>query len=278
VTDAEQKRLSGRSPKERARTVEGGLAGIRVVVTRAPHQAAEMADLLRQAGAVPLLYPCLEISPPEDTEPLDAVLLSAASREYDLLVLTSVNTVYILAQRLAALDIALSDLPAAAVGPKTAAAAEAMLGLNVTLVANKHVAESLADELSPTPGERLLLPQSAIARTVLADRLRAAGAQLTVVEAYRTCLGQGGDPVPDLLADKMIEAITFTSSSTVTNFLKRLKKEGGDRRHLNDVCLAAIGPVTAATMAEEDLPVDVMPADYTLKGLVNALEKTFARV
>jgi uroporphyrinogen-III synthase len=236
-----------------------------------------MADLLRQAGAVPLLYPCLAINPPEDTASLDATLKSAASGEYDRLVLTSANTVHILAQRLAALEITLKDLAAAAVGPRTAAAAEASLGVNVTLLADKHVAESLAEELSPTSGERLLLPQSAIARSVLAERLRAAGAHVTVVDAYQTCLGQGGDPVPALLADKAVEAITFTSSSTVTNFLERLSMEGGDSRHLDGVCLAAIGPVTAATMAKANLVVGVMPSDYTLNGLVNALETYLTR-
>lgn len=270
-------RSSAQSPAGKASAAEAGLAGIRVVVTRAPHQAAELADLLRRAGAAPVLYPCLAIKPPEDTQPLDSVLKSAFFGRYDRLVLTSANTVLILAQRLAALDLHWRGLPAVAVGPKTAAAAETMLGVNVTLVAKKHVAESLAEEMSPIAGERLLLPQSAIARSVLADRLRAAGAHVTVIEAYRTCLGQGGDPVPALLADKMIEAITFTSSSTVTNFLKRLEKEGGERRHLTGVCLAAIGPVTADTMAEAGLPVDVMPADYTLDGLVNALVKTFTR-
>lgn len=254
-----------------------GLSGKRVVVTRASHQAAELADLLLQAGATPLLYPCLAIVPPDNTQQLDTALKAAALGEFDRLVLTSANTVYILAQRLAALELSLKALPSAAVGPKTAASAEQLLGVQVTLVAEKHVAETLADEMSPAPGERLLLPQSAIARPVLAERLRAAGARVIVVDAYQTCLGQGGDPVPALLAESQLDAITFTSSSTVTNFLERLENEGGDRDHLAGVCLAAIGPVTAATMAEVPLPVDVMPADYTLSGLTTALQEYFAK-
>jgi uroporphyrinogen-III synthase len=147
----------------------------------------------------------------------------------------------------------------------------------VTLVAKEHVAESLADEMSPGRGERLLLPQSAIARPVLADRLRVAGAQVDVVDAYRTGLGQGGEPVPTLLVEGKIDVITFTSSSTVTNFLERFEKEGGQRDQLAGICLAAIGPITAATMAEATLTVDVTPAEYTLPGLVSALETYFAR-
>jgi uroporphyrinogen-III synthase len=254
-----------------------GLAGKRVVVTRAAHQAAEMVDLLRQAGATPLLYPCLAIRPPEDTRSLDAALRAAAAGDYDRLVLTSANTVHILADRLEALGLSLKGLASAAVGPKTAETAEALLDVNVILVAKMHVAESLADEMSPASGQRLLLPQSVIARPVLADRLRAAGAQVDVIEAYDTGLGQGGDPVPALLVEGKIDAVTFTSSSTVTNFLQRFEEEGGQRDQLASVCLAAIGPITAATMAEASLPVDVMPAEYTLAGLVSVLETYFAR-
>ena len=253
-----------------------GLTGKRVVVTRAPHQAAEMAELLRQAGAEPLLYPCLAILPPEDLEALDGALKRAATGEYDRLLLTSANTVLILAQRLAALDISLPDLPAAAIGPATAEMAGKMLGVRVNWVAREHVAEALAEDVAPAQGERLLLPQSAIARPVLADLLRAAGAQVTTVAAYRTGLGQGGDPVPALLVNNAIDALTFTSSSTVSNFITRLKHEGGDRRDLAGVCLAAIGSVTAATMAELSLPADVVPSGYTLPGLVTALDRYFA--
>lgn len=260
-----------------ARPATTGLAGKRVVVTRAVHQAAEMIDLLQERDAIPLRYPCLAISPPADTRLLDDALNDAANGKFDRLVLTSANTVHILAQRLSTLALALGPLPTAAVGPKTAAAAATLLGLNVTLVAKEHVAESLAQEMSPAPGERLLLPQSAIARPVLAERLRAAGAQVTVVDAYHTGIGQGGEPVPALLAEGQIDIIPFTSSSTVTNFLERLQREGGQRRHLTGVCLAAIGPVTADTMAEAGLPVDVMPAEYTLQGLLTALESHFSR-
>lgn len=264
-------------PHDLAPAAFTGLTGRRVVVTRAAHQAAEMADLLQEVGAIPVLYPCLSIDPPEDTQLLDAALEDAASGEYDRLLLTSANTVHILAQRLSALNLSLSNIPAAAVGPKTAAAAESLLGVNVTLVAKEHVAESLAREMLPVSGQRLLLPQSALARPVLAERLTEAGAQVTVVDAYDTGLGQGGDPLPALLAEGQIDAITFTSSSTVTNFLERLQQEGGQRRHLTGVCLAAIGPVTANTMTEAGLPVDVVPADYILEGLLTALETYFAR-
>jgi uroporphyrinogen-III synthase len=145
----------------------------------------------------------------------------------------------------------------------------------VQLVAAEHVAEALAATIAPAPGQRILLPQSAIARPVLADLLRAAGADVTVVEVYRTVLGQGGEAVPAMLAAGQIEILTFTSSSTAANFLKRLGNEGGDRRDLAGLCLAAIGPITANTMVELGMTADVVPDNYTLSGLVTALEEYF---
>lgn len=265
-----------RQPDDALRPSATGLTGKRVVVTRAPHQAAELAALLREAGALPILYPCLAIEPPEDLRPLDVALHRAAAGDFDDLVLTSANTVHILAQRLQALGISLPAFPVAAVGPRTAAAAETLLGLEVEVVAGEHVAEVLATNVTTGPGQRILLPQSAIARPVLADLLRATGAEVTVVAAYRTVLGQGGEAVPAMLASGQIEVLTFTSSSTAVNFLKRLENEGGHRRDLTGLCLAAIGPITADKMAKLGMPADVVPVSYTLSGLVAALEIYFA--
>jgi uroporphyrinogen-III synthase len=252
------------------------LSGKRIVVTRAPHQAAEMADLLRSYGAEPLFYPCLEIIPPEDPGPLDEALGAAAAGRFDWLVVTSANTAWALAQRLAILDLSLGNLRAAAIGPQTAEAVRESLHLEVEVVAGKHVAEALADTLQPVAGARLFLPQSAIARPVLAQLLREAGAEVMAVDAYQTTLGKGGDDVPHLLAEGKVDALTFTSSSTVRNFLTRLEREGGHRGDLLNICLAAIGPITAKTMAEMALPLAVVPETYTLAGLIAALNTYFA--
>lgn len=252
-----------------------GLFGQRIVVTRAPHQAAEMAELLRRYRAKPLLYPCIDIAPPADSAQLDAALNKAAKGTFDWLVVTSANTVAILAQRLATLQLSLEELPVAAVGPKTAQVVEDELGLEVQIVAEKHMAEGLLAALPSARGLRIFLPQSEIARPVLADALREEGAQVTAVDAYRTVIGQGGDAVPEMLARGQVEAITFTSSSTVRNFLKRLAGEGGRRQDLQGVCLAGIGPITAKTMEENGLPVAVVPGEYTLPALIDALESYF---
>lgn len=251
------------------------LSGMRVVITRAPHQAAEMAQLLGEYSAEPLFYPCLEIVPPKDPGPLDEALRAAAAGRFDWLVVTSANTAWALAQRLATLDLTLGDLRVAAIGPQTAAAVRESLGLEAAVLAGKHVAEELADALQPVAGVRLFLPQSAIARPVLAQLLREAGAQVTAVTAYQTALGKGGEDVPRLLAEGKVDAITFTSSSTVRNFLTRLKREGGRRGDLENICLAAIGPITAKTMAELELSPAVVPETYTVTGLIMALNTYF---
>ena len=255
--------------------LRGGLAGKNVVVTRAPHQAADMAAILSQFRAETLFYPCIDIVPPEDVAPLDAALQAAADGRFDWLVVTSANTALILARRLKALDLSLTPLRVAAVGPKTAAVVKEALHIDVDVVADKYVAEGLAVALQPAAALRFLLPQSEIARPVLANNLRAAGAEVTVVDAYRTVIGQGGDDIPHLLAKGEIDAVTFTSSSTVRYFLQRLTSEGGRRSDLAAVCLAAIGPITAETMKELDLPVAVVPDEYTLPALVAALETNF---
>lgn len=247
------------------------LVGRVVVNTRAVHQAAELSDLLRVGGAQVLSYPCIAIEPPADKAELVDALQAAARGEFDWLLLTSVNTVRILAQQLAVAHLSLVGLRVAAVGPATAAAAREELGLEVTVVADDHTAEGLIAALPNMTGQRLFLPQSAIARPVLATALRQTGSEVTAVPAYQTVIGSGGDDIPYQLAQGTVDAIVFTSSSTVTNFLQRLDREGGRRSDLNPVCLAAIGPITAQTMFENNLPPAVMPADYTLPALVEAL-------
>lgn len=259
------------------RIVESSLTGKRIVVTRAAHQASEAVALIRQYGAEPVLYPCIAIVPPEDSGPLDAALQAAAAGQFDWLVITSANTAWALAERLAGLGLTLPAIQVAAVGPKTSSAVRELLGRAVDLLADEFIAEGLAEVLQPVGEQRILLPQSEIARPALADGLRAAGAEVTAVTAYRTVIGQGGADVPRLLAERKIEAITFTSSSTARFFLERLAAEGGDRRDLDQVCLVAIGPATARTMVDLDLPVTVMPADYTLEGLLAALNTYFAQ-
>ncbi|HEC21720.1 MAG TPA: uroporphyrinogen-III synthase [Chloroflexi bacterium] len=254
------------------------LAGKRVVNTRAPHQAADLDALLRRRGAEPLSYPCIDMAPPEDAAPLDEALRAAAEGRFDWLVLTSRNAVLALARRLETLGLAPSALgkqQVAAVGPATAEAARRLLGVQVALTPAEYVAESLADALCPAPGMRVFLPQSEIARPVLKEALTAAGAEVTGVTAYRTVMGRGGVNVPAMLSAGQVDAVAFTSPSTVHNFLRRLVGEGGDVADLAGVCVACIGPVTARAAHERGLEVQVVPEEHTLAGLIAGLEAHF---
>lgn len=253
------------------------LHGKRIVVTRAAHQAGDLDDLLRRRGAEPLPYPCIAIAPPADTGPLDAALRELAAGEFAWLVLTSRNAVEVVAGRLAALGLSLpaaERIHLAAVGASTAAAAAERLGQRADLVPEEFVAEELAAALLARlrPGERVLLCQADIARPVLANALAGHGYAVTSVVAYRTVVGSGGVDLPALLATRQVDAIIFTSASTVRNLLVRLAAEGGDPADLRHVRVACLGPVTAEAARNCGLTVHVMPEEHTLSALVDALE------
>lgn len=250
------------------------LAGKRVVNTRAPHQAADLNSLLIEYGAVPVSYPCIDIDVPADPVALDRALREVAQGCFDWLVLTSRNTVYALARRLHVLGMdtaALSSVRVATVGPATAELAQQMLEITVTVTPDEYIAEALADALFVSQGTQVFLPQSDLARPVLRDRLAAGGATVTAVPAYGTVIGSGGDDVPTMLSRYQIDAVVFTSSSTVENFMQRLKVETACPVRLERVCVACIGPVTAEKAQLLGLDVHVIPETYTLEGLIMKL-------
>jgi uroporphyrinogen-III synthase len=239
----------------------GHLAGLSIVNTRANHQAQPLTGALAAHGAKVLHYPAIRILPLVDTTLLDNAITETLEGRYDWLVLTSANTVQSLAQRLAQMKTTrtLTDCNVrfAAVGSATAEAAARLLGTHPALIPEKFLAESLATSLALRPGERIFLPQSEIARPFLAEALQVAGGDVTQVVAYGTAMGQGGDPIPQLFWEGRIDAVTFTSPSTVHNFLKRLKAEGGNAGMLVDVVVACIGPQTADAAHSHDLPAPV---------------------
>lgn len=257
------------------------LAGRQVVVTQAAEQAPELAALLMQAGATPLLYPCLAIAPPAaDASALDQALQSAVCGNFDWLVLTSANAVRSVAARIAALGLAprqLAGVRVATVGAATAAAVRTLLGLDVALTPAEEVAEGLATALAAVvqPGDRVLLPQAARARDVLVQRLKATGAAVTHVVAYETVRGSGGVDLPGLLTRRAVDAVTLASSSAFTFLLERLTREGGDPASLHNVCLACIGPITARTVRGAGFTPAVVSAQQSLEGLVATLAEYF---
>lgn len=251
------------------------MKGRRIVNTRAVHQAQALNDLLIARDAEPLAYPCIAIEPGADTTRLDAALIELAAEQYDWLILTSANTVYTLAERLKILKLTLPAIQLAAVGKATAQLAVEQLKLPVTFIPAISTAESLAETLPLATGARIFVPASTLAPPTLAAILTERGAVVTVVPAYSTVRGTGGVNLPDLLHRGQVDAITLTSSSTVTYLLERLKAESASIPALNSVCIACIGSETAAAAQACGLKVDVMPAAYTLSGLVEALAQFF---
>ena len=247
------------------------LLGRRVMVTRAAHQAGKLSEGLRALGAEPVEVAVLEIRPPESFAPLDAALRRLDS--YDWLILTSGNAVRALAERAAALGIALAQpvgMKVAAIGEATAAAARLMV-FTVAFVPATYVAESLADGMSAqVTGRRILIAQAAVARDVIPDGLRAAGAEVDVVEAYRNVLP---DAAPEQLRQalgKGIAAATFTSSSSATH-LAEAARVAGIAWPLAGVPAVSIGPITSQTLRELGwLPAaEANPSD--IPGLIAAV-------
>lgn len=243
------------------------LGGKRIVNTRAVHQSSRLSKLLTECGATVIEYPCIAIAPPEDDRPLQEARANLVS--FDWLVLTSANAVTALG------SLGERAPRVAAVGAATAKAARECLGVEPSVLPETFTAEALAEALPVRPGERVLFPASALARPTLVERLRARGAEVCVVEAYRTVPGTGGANLPLLLAEGAVDAITFTSASTVAFFLERLADDGGDTNLPAGLCLASIGPQTTAEALRLGLTVTLEAVPHTLEGLIHALENHF---
>jgi uroporphyrinogen-III synthase len=256
------------------------LKGRKVIVTRAQGQGDALSALLRAAGAEPIEYPCIAIAPPADPAALLDAIARLRAGAFDWLVLTSANAVRALMQGkgqgarsngVASGSFAHSPLPIrlAAVGPATAAAARELLGIEPAVVPEAFVAEALAAAMGDVGGQRVLLLNSAIARPALAALLAEAGAHVERVVAYRTVTASGGADVLALLAAGEVDAITFTSSSTVRAFAERVGAAG--LGHARRTTIACIGPVTAQAARDQGLPPTVVAATSTVEGLVAAL-------
>lgn len=251
------------------------LAGRRVLVTRALHQAGKLSDGLRALGVEPVEVPVLEIRAPESFAALDAAIRNLNG--YDWLILTSGNAVRALAERAWALGIELAQparLKVAAVGAATADAAR-RAGLRVALVPETYVAESLVQGLvDGAAGLRVLVVRAAIARDVIPDALRAAGAEVSVAEGYQNALPEAA---PELLRTAFaagIDAATFTSSSSVTH-LAEAAEVAGVAWPLAGVPAVSIGPITSGTLRGIGWEPAVEAGQSDIPGLIAAVVRLF---
>ena len=270
------------------------LSGVRILVGRARHQAGALSAELRKLGADVIEIPFIEIRKPSSFKPLDAALKSLAA--YDWLILTSVNGVEAMWARMEKLnldhptnregyhfsraakrkssDSALAPegkrLRIAAIGPATCKAIE-QRGARVDVVPQEYVAESVVRSLRRrVNGKRVLLVRAKVARDVIPRELRKAGAHVDVVEAYETVIPKASRlRLRTVLKDKRARphVITFTSSSTVRNF-----RALAGKADLTGIALVSIGPVTSTTLRELGMGVDIEAKEYTIPGLLRAIQ------
>lgn len=251
------------------------LSGRVVLVTRAREQAGAFAELLEAAGARVMLVPTIAIEPPDSWAPLDAALGEAP----DWVVFTSVNGVAMVRRRVEATGHGRGVLERsrlAAIGPATAAALRDW-GLTVEVVPREYVAERLLERLRPlvAPGARVLLPRAAETRDVLVRELTAHRARVTEVAAYRTrAATEHAAGLREALAAGWVDAVTFTSSSTVRSFCA-LFAAAELPRLLRGVTVACIGPITRATAEAHGIATQVVPEDYTIPALARAIVTHF---
>lgn len=249
------------------------LFGKRVLVTRSREQASVLSEAIEALGGEPFEFPTISVVEPEDYAPLDQAIKEL--NNYKWVIFTSVNGVKAFFQRLSHHRKDIRELCSAklcAIGPKTKEALE-NYGLLVETVPGEYRAEEIVDELRGKvgAGERILLPRADIARKVLPEALGRMGAVVTEVTAYRTVMGGGnGAGVKEMLEQGEIQLVTFTSSSTVRNFVKLLDAPNL-KGLLEAVTVACIGPITADTARELGVKVDVMAKEYTIEGLVKAI-------
>jgi len=252
------------------------LVGLRVLVGRARHQASALSAGLQALGAEVLEIPFIEIRPPRSYEPLDTALKQVA--EYEWLILTSVNGAEALAARMKRSKIEpkeLAHLRIAAIGPSTRKATE-QLGLRVAVMPPKYIAESVVESLrGKVESQRVLLVRAVEARDVIPRELGKMGATVDVVEAYETVVPESSKKrLQAVMEDpkRRPEVVTFTSSSTVRNFMTLLGGPGRPPHTMLDgIRFASIGPITSATLREFGLPAHVEAEEYTIAGLTRAI-------
>jgi uroporphyrinogen-III synthase len=243
------------------------LSGKRILITRPRSQAAELCDKLIAFGAQPIVFPTIEIAPPQDTSKLDQAISQLS--HYDWIIFTSVNGVKAFWDRLDAVGAGLVPaLSIAAIGPATARALE-QHSVKVNLIPEEYVAEAITKSIGDVKGQHILLPRADIAREALAIELAERGAIVDEVAAYRT-LPATPDPIGLAELQRGVDAITFTSSSTVRNFVSLVGKNTGK------AIIACIGPITLQTAIDCGFNVDVVATEYTMDGLVLALSNYFA--
>lgn len=258
---------------------ERPLFGKRVIVTRSREQASDFSALLEKYGAEPIEFPTIETVAPKDWKEIDRAIKNLP--KYDWAIFTSVNGVKYFVERLKkhGKDIReLKGINICAIGPATAKAIED-LGIRVDLVPKEYRAEAIIEGLGKNKikGRRFLLPRALKAREVLPEEIKRLGGKVDVVSAYRTIKPkEKTDDIRKMFQEKKFDVVTFTSSSTVENFVSMFKK-GEIAGLLQDVAVASIGPITRDTASTLGIKTNIMPEKYTIPALTEAIVQYFKK-
>jgi uroporphyrinogen III methyltransferase/synthase len=254
------------------------LFGKRIVLTRAQEQAREFSQLLAAYGAEPVEVPTIQIVPPASWQAIDDAMTRLSN--YQWLIFTSVNGVRPFMDRLhvAGKDArALANLRLCAIGPRTAQEL-GTYGVTPDVVPAEFQAEGVIAALAHVGirGSHVLIPRAEVAREILPEQLRELGATIDVIPVYRT-IAPAVDvaPLTQQFHDDRVAAVTFTSSSTVRNFVELFGGRDAVRLLVARVVIACIGPITARTAEEYGLTVTVMPAENTVPALAEAIVRHF---
>jgi uroporphyrinogen III methyltransferase/synthase len=252
------------------------LFGKRIVVTRTREQASELVVALEGYGAECLEYATIQMDPVDSYAVLDEEL--ERLNEYHWILFSSINAVQYFFERLYAKGLDARNLKGPDVAAVGRATADFLLhyGIVADLIPAVYTAEGLAESLLDfgVEGRNILIPRAAKAREFLPETLRGAGAQVTVAPVYQNVPPTDcKDGLRAELESGKVDMITFTSSSTVTHFLAMLDAASQEelKTLLHGVKIAAIGPVTAKTVTDNGLSVDVQPETFTIPGLVQAI-------
>ncbi len=251
------------------------LFGRGVVITRPIEQAHDFIELLAAEGARPIHFPTIKIEPPLYWTGLDESIGNIEM--YSWLIFTSANGVRFFLRRLREKGRDVRDLKnirICAIGPATAGMLRKM-GLHVEIVPNEYISEGVIKSFSGIDlrKKKILLPRAEVARDIIPDELAKMGAEVDVVTAYRTVQsGVKKTDLQDQIDKGRVDVITFTSPSTVANFVQIT---GKDFKLPEKVKIACIGPVTAAAARKFGFKIDIMQNEYTVPGLVASIREFF---
>ena len=256
------------------------LFGKRIVVTRTREQASELMAGLEENGANCLEYSTIKIEAVDSYEELDEEL--ERIQEYHWILFTSLHGVRYFFDRLYGKGLDTRSLNGPGIAAVGKATADLLLkyGVRADLLPTVFTGEGLAETLldQGVEGRNILIPRAEKAREILPETLRGAGAQVTVIPVYKNVAPEGKRvQLRDELEAGKVDMVTFTSSSTVRNFLGMVDAEDSSdlKRLMHNVVIAAIGPITAKTVTDNGLKVDIQPESYTIPDMVQEIVKHY---